>query len=767
MHDWELCAAAVDAADEILSSIYGVEIRKSLDPLDPHDFAILCRSLSLQLKGHAIPAERDAVKKAMSTLDASWTDMVPEARGKLLSTAAGYLGTRLANEMLPSIEQTLSFAAKEIIPATKSKSVLTHELNISPSLNTTDQRIADYALVSQGHFIRDQYGQRADNFSEKARQIVSRGLERGLGSSDIASDLHAALNDHVDRGRHYWDIIAMVYANRARTMTQLAAFSEAGIEDYRWESVMDQVTSVQCRFLHGQRFPVAHAMRKFQEVEDAKSPEAIKTIQPFMQLGVDEGGSQHLYYKNAQGARVTVAHVEENAMGRADVKGKFSGALDAGELMKAGIHAPPIHGSCRSTIQPEFGSSSESPRTISVPSAPAPAASVKPPLRPYLFDVPPPPPPAPLPADAPNPNYAEAQERLKGLPGPPKDPQNLVETSGFFDFIPKTKLQKPSEKYMRPVQEKSEVAIDTLIPTVENLDRLAVKNFLSKIAYDPNYFPKLKSEIPNVLLKDGKHYVLSGHEYLAAKALLGDKTAQTMFVDASKVVVPEIEAPFPGSNGLLDHLPVKALPLDHEVPDGEHDHDFRRLAEQRVEGTEDAQEGVKKFTGNIYTMIRSVELDEEKAKQEYDASSIRRAKELSKSIDQFFQLAQPTEHVAFRGITDLSDARMKDFLTQDHFRLGATTSSSRTPSVAYSFAELRYNTANRIVLILKQRSGVAVETISSVPHENEILLPRHATFKITARYRATIENKDFPNALVIEAEEIDPRDVTKRAARVR
>ena len=240
--EWELYAEGVAAAEAILKATFGIEVRKALNPLNLHDFQTIVRTLAVALKGQVVPVEDAALKQALGKLDAKWTDLGPEARAKVINEAAHYLGPPVVAKVLPKLDQTLAFAQKDIVPATKKNAVLTYDLHISPDLNATDERIANYVRVSQGHFITNKYGDRQAQFANQARRIVASGLEKGWGSAAIAEELYGELSMHMGRGLPYWNTIAMVYANRARTMTQLASYHEAGIEAYVWESVLDEAT---------------------------------------------------------------------------------------------------------------------------------------------------------------------------------------------------------------------------------------------------------------------------------------------------------------------------------------------------------------------------------------------------------------------------------------------------------------------------------------------------------------------------------------------
>jgi hypothetical protein len=550
--DWKLCARGAEAADAILWATFGIDVRKALNPLKLRDFQTIVRTLASSLKDQVVPVEDVALKQALGKLDARWTDMGAEARAKVINEAARYLGPPVVAKVLPRIDQTLAFAQKDIVPATKKNAVLTYDLHISPDLNATDERIANYVRVSQGHFITNKYGERMDAFAGQARGIVAGGLEKGWGSADIADQLYGELSKHTDRGLGYWNTIAMVYANRARTMTQLAAYHEAGIEAYVWESVLDEATSVQCRFLHGQRFPVANAMQRFQQVEDAESPEAIKTLQPFVSLGRD-GERDALVFGSGE-SRQVVAHVGEDASGKKDETGSFENAMDGSALQAAGITAPPIHGNCRSTIIPEFGGGGGGGGRGRGGGGPGPGPG--------------PPPPLPQPERlTPGARKAQALEDLHALPTA-KD--GHADTSSLFTFHADPPfLEHPmfagddaggalgAQWQVNATNRRPQ--LDDLILTKPTVDRGVVDKLIQK--------PKAlgAAPVPKVVQYEGKLYVIDGHEQLLAQKLLGQKTANCTFVNLDKrLKVPPLVHPIePGPAPLP---PTLIKPAPHPPP---------------------------------------------------------------------------------------------------------------------------------------------------------------------------------------------------------
>lgn len=516
---WEVFARGARAAEDILASVYGIEVRKALNPLNLHDFESIVRSLSTSLKGQVVPVQDGALKLALSKLDAKWTDLDADARAKLIGEAATYLGPPVVAKVLPAVDQTLAFAAKDIVSSTKKSAVLTYDLSIKPDFNATDDRIANYVRVSEGHFIRDRFGNRMDSFAQQAREIVASGLERGSGSADIGDRLNTELGGEAGRGLGYWNMIAMVFANRARTMTQLASFHEAGIESYIWESVLDEATSVQCRFMHGRVFPVARAMGGFQQIEDqGYFPESIKRLQPFVSLGRD-GDRQALVFGRGDKRRVA-GHVLESGLGQKDHVGSYENALGDEALAAAGVYAPPIHGSCRSTIIPQFG---------------APGGHA---------------PPAP---SAGPPKLTSGQKKAAALAFLQ---DNSLKDKGYF--TDELGMMQPSTSSIvggstspflshevfndadslasawSANSEPKKPSIEKLIPTNATFDASLVAKFIQ------NAKALAAAPTPKIVQHEGLQYILDGHEKIVAQKLLGQKTAH---VDAlnldKKLKVPE------------------------------------------------------------------------------------------------------------------------------------------------------------------------------------------------------------------------------------
>jgi len=346
----ELLGAGAEAAEEILGGVFRID--KALDPLDPDGFMGIVRRLARALRGVARPAEDSALRRAIERLDVDWPNLAPQARDQVVRAARQAL-QGVEAQVLPAMDHVFEVEGERVVAGTRRSTVRRLGLLIGADLSATDQRIARFVRESQGNFVRDEYGRRREVFTRRAKELVATGMERGLGRDDIVDELAKTMAGAAfDRSRNYWEVVAMVFANRARSSTQLAAFEEAAIERFRFDAILDEVTSEVCRFMHGRVFSVSKAMDSFRQVERARDPERIRDLQPFVQVGADREGNEVLFYQRG-GRRRAVARVDESGVGEADKIGRYSKQLSSQQLERAGVTAPPLHGRCRSTITAE------------------------------------------------------------------------------------------------------------------------------------------------------------------------------------------------------------------------------------------------------------------------------------------------------------------------------------------------------------------------------------------------------------------------------
>lgn len=341
------CAAHV--ATRLLEKA-GVPIEKAIDPLDPAGFLRIVAQLRRALSAATRGAEAAALREALQTLDVDWRSLDGIGRARVLDAVNTAIGA-VPTAALPRVSETFRIVGPRIAGESRRSSVRRFGLSIPVSLTEADRRAIEGVRRNTTAFVRDEYGARRAEYAQDARDIVGRGLEEGIGSSEIAERLGERLGAALGRGDAYWQVVAMSFANTARTGSQLGAYAQAGIQRYVFEAVMDEVTSDICRYYHGREFEVAPALAQMRAQTSAEDPESVRESNPWIREGRDADGNRILYFERG-GDRTTVATIERSGVGSRDDTGSFSGGMSSSALQAEGIPYPPLHGRCRSIIEP-------------------------------------------------------------------------------------------------------------------------------------------------------------------------------------------------------------------------------------------------------------------------------------------------------------------------------------------------------------------------------------------------------------------------------
>jgi NAD:arginine ADP-ribosyltransferase len=207
---------------------------------------------------------------------------------------------------------------------------------------------------------------------------------------------------------------------------------------------------------------------------------------------------------------------------------------------------------------------------------------------------------------------------------------------------------------------------------------------------------------------------------------------------------------------------------------------YQAVASERLPEGHPGVGAVENFTGSFSGRIRQYEQFEAQRGGEFSAyEQWRREKNAEGNVDarygsrlsrdQFAEARRKAGHIhdlftdkrtkatpdvmVYRGIHSVADADFKRFASESEFRFDASTSTSRTPGVAMSFGNIGSSSSsdNRVLFVLKQKHALAIEHVSGIETEDELLLHKSARFRVTSRHQA----EDHRNVLVIEAEQID------------
>jgi hypothetical protein len=327
-----------EAADAMLAALR-VPVTKALDPSTPRGFDAAVARLAAALRRRASAAEAEALVEALKALDIDWRGAAAGARRHAIERART-AAARVVDGVVARVRGSVGQAARDVVEATRSDVRRRQRLAIGADLNAMDTRAVAYLGRASELFVRDEYGQRLEAFGDAARRVVAGGLEQGLGRDDIAQELAAAADAAlVRRSSSYWELVAASWIGEARSMSQISAYAEAGIERYVITAVLDEVTTDTCRYLDGKVLQTADAVRMFDRVAASDDPLALKTERPWVRERLGEDGRGVL----------RVGETELAIVGARDDRGAYARALPASDLAPAGIGFPPFHGFCRST----------------------------------------------------------------------------------------------------------------------------------------------------------------------------------------------------------------------------------------------------------------------------------------------------------------------------------------------------------------------------------------------------------------------------------
>jgi SPP1 gp7 family putative phage head morphogenesis protein len=344
-----------EITEDLINKAFGIEVYKALNPLDPDDYLVISARLSRALYGIARPEQGKALRQAIKTLDVDWPNINDTARRRVIEAAKNSIAEIPKNIIAP-ITRELEVRGSRVVrgsrKGTREQVSATMGARIGVDMALQDERVIGYLSRSQGLFVTDSYVNRSEFFSAKARNIVSEGLEQGLGRDEISSMLQREIRGQLGprRSRHYFNIISGVFTNRSRTYGQLISYQEAGIRRWIFDAVLDERTTPQCALLHGRTWTVRQSLDRINQMERSNDPQAVKDLMPWIRKGRNPDGSEFLYTQDRQGVRSHVADIVRNRQGNRDDLGEYRNVVNNQVLADMGANNPPLHPLCRSTI---------------------------------------------------------------------------------------------------------------------------------------------------------------------------------------------------------------------------------------------------------------------------------------------------------------------------------------------------------------------------------------------------------------------------------
>jgi len=215
-----------------------------------------------------------------------------------------------------------------------------------------------------------------------------------------------------------------------------------------------------------------------------------------------------------------------------------------------------------------------------------------------------------------------------------------------------------------------------------------------------------------------------------------DATAPDELAVALSEYPQELQQAFAQSPARLS-MPLEAPPPP-EHPTTQEDKKAKAAARKLEKALPQAQrEAIRAFTGNAFSDMRELDKDPD---AEIGGDGYGTKEELLThlaAIREAFKVAKPFQGVAYRGLAEVTDEAYAALMTTTEVTTDALSSASRSYSLAKEYADQGGgSTVRSVILVLTQRSGIPVETISKFDNEKEILMPKGARFRVTGRYMA-------------------------------
>jgi SPP1 gp7 family putative phage head morphogenesis protein len=339
--DLALVARAVDAADVLLARGFGVRLERAAGIATPRGFERAVARLAGLLRDRIRPETGAASRAAARELEVDWRELAPRARRRAVERAAA-AAAEITARIPARLRATLGRAAVDLVREVREAARTRQGLAIGVDFNAVDRRVIEHVVRTQTNFVRDEFGRRSERMSETAREVVARGLERGLGREEIAAELAEVARTVIEgKSPFYWEVVAGAFMATGRSYAQISSYAEAGLERYRIVAVMDAHTTPLCRFLNGRTFSVSRALDRFDAIDRLEDPEEIKTALPWgREVRDPESGEMHIYV-NQGGRRAILASYSPG-----DVTSIRARASD--DVIEGVWGFPPYHGLCRS-----------------------------------------------------------------------------------------------------------------------------------------------------------------------------------------------------------------------------------------------------------------------------------------------------------------------------------------------------------------------------------------------------------------------------------
>ena len=330
---------------------------RSADPTKRAQFERIVMGLARELKGAARTGEQELFAAAAKRLDALWSKLTRAQQQRVLARV-GTIVERHYVRMAVATAAKLEQFGRQVAQGTRRAFRKRFSPNISAGLTSNDRSFIARVSRSRSWYLRSHGEVVSEKVRNRAAEIIKAGSKAGLSDKQIARELKDAFSKRViDASEAYYRVVANAALARTRSWASLQSFQEAGFEEWRYVSVLDERTSDQCRWLHGRTWKISTgiSLLEYGEKEAARNPLSIKETMPWIRTSKDEKtGKQYLAFKRGDKTE-RLALIKRSAVGERDKIGSYSSIASDQRLASFGVIIPPTHGDCRSSMEPVTG----------------------------------------------------------------------------------------------------------------------------------------------------------------------------------------------------------------------------------------------------------------------------------------------------------------------------------------------------------------------------------------------------------------------------
>jgi len=167
-------------------------------------------------------------------------------------------------------------------------------VGIRPALNLIDRRAIEWLDRYNVYWVRSHFDQHLrDKIVEIGRRVIDgtmpsrqpgREFRGTLGRLEGGKLFQRELGETLGQSQSYWQGFSANVVTKSQEMSRVEGYVKAGVKSLRIATIGDDRRSEVCTFLDGKIVPIALMVRLRDELLEAKNPEDVKSIKPWLKI---------------------------------------------------------------------------------------------------------------------------------------------------------------------------------------------------------------------------------------------------------------------------------------------------------------------------------------------------------------------------------------------------------------------------------------------------------------------------------------------------